>query len=143
MAKQFPWAQVVGVDLAPCPIASEELPPNCRFEVDNINLGLGHFENQFDVVHLRFVAGGMKDFAQRMKDVHSCLKPGGIVLWIEVDYALYFTEEFKYMPFPTEADPDVSWQQRPLAGQEPSFSKRKFEVLTLLRAETGIFNDWE
>ncbi|CAG8733878.1 2591_t:CDS:2, partial [Acaulospora colombiana] len=112
MAKQFPWAEVVGVDLAPCPIATESLPPNCRFEVDDINLGLTHFENQFDVVHLRFVAGGMKNFAQRMKDVHSCLKPGGIVLWIEMDYSLYFTEEFKYLPFATDTNPDDSWQQR-------------------------------
>lgn len=33
MAKEFPHASVVGVDLAPCPVEQESLPPNCRFEV--------------------------------------------------------------------------------------------------------------
>jgi hypothetical protein len=33
MAKEFPAASVIGVDLAPCPVEQESLPPNCRFEV--------------------------------------------------------------------------------------------------------------
>lgn len=43
MAKLFPHAQVVGVDLAAVPIPAEGHPPNCNFEMDNINLGLNHF----------------------------------------------------------------------------------------------------
>jgi hypothetical protein len=60
MAREFPHASVVGVDLAPVPIEPDSLPPNCRFEVrnpaftvsrklkffqvDDISLGLQHFE---------------------------------------------------------------------------------------------------
>jgi len=117
MAKEFPWADVVGVDLALCPLEEENLPPNCRFEVDDINLGLAHFENRFDVIHLRFVGSGLKNFSQRLKDVHLCLRPGGVVLWVDVDYTLYFTAEFKYLPFAIDLDDDTgSWMQRPLAG---------------------------
>ncbi|KIM24059.1 hypothetical protein M408DRAFT_331978 [Serendipita vermifera MAFF 305830] len=116
MAKEFPWADVVGVDLALCPLEPENVPPNCRFEMDNLNLGLSHYENQFDVVHLRFVGSGLKDFPQRMKDVHATLKPGGVVLWVDVDYSLYFTPEFRYIPFALDAnDPVGAWGQRSLA----------------------------
>lgn len=117
MAKEFPHATVVGVDLSPCPIEPEGLPPNCRFEVDDINFGLTHFRDKFDVIHLRFVAGGLKDFPQRMKDIHSCLKPGGIVLWIEVEYDLYFGESFSYIAPGTDSYPEGSWMQRPMAGE--------------------------
>ncbi|PVG02071.1 S-adenosyl-L-methionine-dependent methyltransferase [Serendipita vermifera] len=142
MAKQFPWAEVVGVDLAPCPIATENLPPNCRFEVDDINLGLSHFEGHFDVIHLRFVAGGMKNFAQRMKDVHSCLKPGGIVLWIEMDYSLYFTEEFKYLPFATDTDPEHSWQQRIVRELRRAFSRIGSDIEGMDTAlDAGLWSD--
>lgn len=56
MAQEFPSARVVGVDLVPVP---HEIPYNCRFEVDDINLGLSHFSGQFDLVHARCVATGV------------------------------------------------------------------------------------
>ena len=56
MALEFPHAQVVAVDLAPSPI--DDPPPNCTFELDDINQGLLHFYGQFDVVHMRTVGSG-------------------------------------------------------------------------------------
>jgi hypothetical protein len=117
MAKEFPWADVVGVDLAPCPIPTEKLPTNSRFEIYDINKGLSCFEGQFDMVHLRFVGSGLKDFSQRMKEAHSCLKPGGIVIWVDADFELYSTEEFKYLPPATDATPEGSWVQRFMLGE--------------------------
>ncbi|CAG8690089.1 7659_t:CDS:2, partial [Acaulospora colombiana] len=106
MAKQFPQAEVVGVDLAPCPIPTERRPKNVHFEVHDINTGLSRFEGQFDMVHLRFVGSGLKDFAQKMKDVHSCLKPGGIVLWVDADFELYSTDRFEKLVPATDVTPE-------------------------------------
>jgi hypothetical protein len=117
MAKEFPWARVVGLDLAPCPIGKHEIPVNCHFEVGDINLGLSQFEGQFDVVHIRLVGGGLKNLAQTRKDIISCLKPGGIALWGEAEISLSFTEEFKYVPPASELSPEGSWVQRPIAGE--------------------------
>jgi hypothetical protein len=117
MAKEFPWVQVLGVDLAPRPINPDEIPKNCHFETVDINLGLTQFENQFDVVHVRFVGGGLKNLARTMKDVHSCLKPGAIVLWSDAEYSISFTEEFKYTPPASELNPEGSWFQRPIRGE--------------------------
>ncbi|PVF95010.1 S-adenosyl-L-methionine-dependent methyltransferase [Serendipita vermifera] len=64
MARQFPHARVVGVDLAPAPLREDQLPPNIEFEIDDINLGLGHFAGRFDVVHMRCLGGGLPDINQ-------------------------------------------------------------------------------
>jgi hypothetical protein len=60
MAKEFPHAKVVGVDLAPIPFEPEQMPPNCQMEIDDINLGLPHFHTRWDIVHMRCVYGGLK-----------------------------------------------------------------------------------
>ncbi|PVG02070.1 S-adenosyl-L-methionine-dependent methyltransferase [Serendipita vermifera] len=142
MAKEFPWAQVVGVDLAPCPIPIERLPSNSRFEIHDINAGLARFENQFDVVHLGFVGSGLKDFAKRMKEVHSCLKPGGIVLWLDMDYCLYYTKEFKYTAPGTESNPEGSWMQRQVLETYRSVLKLGSNVDVMLSAlDAGLWSD--
>jgi hypothetical protein len=60
MAREFPDANVVAVDLVPIPIEPEKLPPNFQMEIDDINFGLPHFVDRFSVVHLRCVFGGLK-----------------------------------------------------------------------------------
>lgn len=64
----------------------ESVPPNCHFEVDNIELGLSHFQNQFDVVHARLIAAGLKDFKKCKRDIEMCVKPGGMMIWLDGDY---------------------------------------------------------
>ena len=36
------------------------MPANCRTELDDINLGLEHFYGDFDVVHARLIASGVR-----------------------------------------------------------------------------------
>ncbi|KAG8768465.1 hypothetical protein FRB91_010007 [Serendipita sp. 411] len=112
MAREYPDAEVLGIDLAPVPVDGDTLPSNCRFEVDNINLGLAHFGGQFDVVHIRFVGSGLQNFKERMKDVHNCLKPGGIVIWVDADFDYYSTEKFEYHLPATDDNPGGCWSQR-------------------------------
>jgi SAM-dependent methyltransferase len=116
IAKEFPHCEVVGVDLAPVPLEKMDLPPNCRFEIDDVNLGLTHFRGQFDVVHVRLVATGLKDFRKTMQDIEECLKPGGIVLWLEFDYDLCTGDQYVYMPFATAEEDSGSWFGRILYG---------------------------
>ena len=81
--------------------------------MDDINLGLDHFEGQFDLVHARLVGSGIKNFEKTMSDVEKCLKPGGLVLWLDADYALYSTSAFAYSrPPASEHNPSGSWLQR-------------------------------
>ena len=41
------------------PIQPRSVPPNCRFEVYDINDGLPFPDKTFDVVHMRFVHSGV------------------------------------------------------------------------------------
>ena len=59
MASKFSHVEVIGVDLAPPILNEDDVPDNCRFELDDINRGLPHFYDQMDMVHIRAVDGGV------------------------------------------------------------------------------------
>lgn len=59
VAASFPQASLVGVDLAFSAIEEETAPETCRFELDNVNLGLSHFWDQFDFVNARGLSPGV------------------------------------------------------------------------------------
>ncbi|PVG04207.1 S-adenosyl-L-methionine-dependent methyltransferase [Serendipita vermifera] len=112
MAKNFPHCDILGIDLASVPIPPENLPSNCRFEVDNITLGLNHLHGQLDVAFLRAISMGIKDARKTFNDVAQCLKPGGVVIWIEGDYDFYSGFPIVYKPFGSEENPSGSYLQR-------------------------------
>ncbi len=82
MAKAFPHAEVVGLDLTPA-IVSSPIPENCRFECDDANEGLEHYKNSFDVVHARAICGGIKDYPKLLREMVDMLRPGGVLLITE------------------------------------------------------------
>ncbi|KAF5385302.1 hypothetical protein D9615_001170 [Tricholomella constricta] len=86
-ARDFPHAQTVAVDLVP--MQSLTMPPNCRSEVDDINLGLEHFYGDFNVVHAQLIASGIKDFHNLIDHISRVIRPGGLIILIEWDFACY------------------------------------------------------
>jgi hypothetical protein len=64
MARNFPHVEVLGVDISPTPITVEQSPENLRFEIDDVNNGLDHFKNSFELVHMRCVGAGLPNYAQ-------------------------------------------------------------------------------
>ncbi|EXA36829.1 hypothetical protein FOVG_12710 [Fusarium oxysporum f. sp. pisi HDV247] len=78
MADLHPSAEVIGVDLSP--IQPNFIPPNCRFEVDDINKEWTFAENKFDFIHIRYMTGTVPDWTELLKKAQRHLKPGG---WIE------------------------------------------------------------
>lgn len=113
MSKRYPHATVVGVDLVPTPIDQSLFPPNLRFEIDDINQGLSHFHDQFDLVHIRCVGGGIHDYRATMEDVQQCLKPGGLAIFIGGDGTLYSEDRLHAAKFPTvDSDNEGSWLRK-------------------------------
>ncbi|KAG8855156.1 hypothetical protein FRB96_007194 [Tulasnella sp. 330] len=88
MGRLFPHAEVTGLDLAPANLSSTP-PPNCRFECDDVNLGLSHYRNSFDVVHCRLIGVGIKDYRSLLGDIAEMLRPGGVYLSMEVDMRMF------------------------------------------------------
>ncbi|KIO25769.1 hypothetical protein M407DRAFT_24928 [Tulasnella calospora MUT 4182] len=87
MAKMFPHAEIVGMDLAPANL-SESPPPNCRFECDDVNLGLLHCRGGFDVVHVSCVAQGIANYRKMLDEITEVLRPGGVFLAVDGDVHL-------------------------------------------------------
>ncbi|KAH9178870.1 hypothetical protein EDB89DRAFT_987720 [Lactarius sanguifluus] len=98
VARDFPHCQAVAVDLVP--MQSINMPPNCRSEVDDINLGLQHFYGDFNVVHARLVASGIKDYPSLIDHISQCLRPGGLMELVESDFRVY-DSDFKPFSLPT------------------------------------------
>ncbi|KAI5118738.1 hypothetical protein M0805_000067 [Coniferiporia weirii] len=110
MAQEFPHAQVVGIDLAPT--TSRPPPPNCRFEFDDFTLGLEHYYGLFDVVHSRAVANGVRDFVWLIDEAARCLKPGGILIFIEGNLELMNGDGQAQEVAFGEGGPGQSWMAR-------------------------------
>ncbi|KAF5008110.1 hypothetical protein FDECE_5594 [Fusarium decemcellulare] len=77
-ADMHPSADVLGVDLSP--IQPSFVPPNCRFEVDDINKDWTYPNDHFDFIHLRGLTGCLPDWNKFYEKAIKHVKPGG---WIE------------------------------------------------------------
>ncbi|KAK1754075.1 S-adenosyl-L-methionine-dependent methyltransferase [Echria macrotheca] len=78
VADTFPWAEVIGIDLAP--IQPPWVPPNCRFEVDDANMNWTFGDGRFNLVHIRDLVGSIRDDEKLYAHAFCSLEPGG---WIE------------------------------------------------------------
>jgi len=56
---KYPHVQVIGTDLAPAVMNENDIPSNCRFELDDVHRGLAHFYDQMDLVHMRAISAGV------------------------------------------------------------------------------------
>lgn len=83
MALQFPHADVIGLDLVPPVLLNADtIPPNCRFEVDDANLSMSHYEGCFNVVHMRSADAGINDFPGWLYEVAQSMRPHGVLILV-------------------------------------------------------------
>ncbi|KAJ2923034.1 hypothetical protein H1R20_g14060, partial [Candolleomyces eurysporus] len=74
----------------PCKqLFNRDAPENCRSEVDDINLGMEHYYNEFDVVHTRLVSSGVRDYKALINEISHLIIPGGLIDVTEWDFHAY------------------------------------------------------
>lgn len=111
IALQFPHAEVVGLDLVPPATVTETtVPPNCRFEVDDANLSFEHYENCFNVVHMRSSEAGINDCEGFLYEIARTLRPGGVLI-IATGYPQIYDIDAKPFPVVEQGEPGFSWLQ--------------------------------
>lgn len=86
VARDFPHCSCVAVDLVPMQVV--DLPPNCRSEIDDINLGLQHYQEEFNVIHTRLVCSGVRDYAGLIDQTSLATRPNGLVIFTEFDFSV-------------------------------------------------------
>jgi SAM-dependent methyltransferase len=79
MADRFPDAQVVGVDIAPT--QPDLVPPNCIFEIDDVERDWIWPPGTADFVFARDLIAGIRNFPRVIEQAYTNLKPGG---WLEL-----------------------------------------------------------
>ncbi|RDL41874.1 Uncharacterized protein BP5553_01853 [Venustampulla echinocandica] len=77
-ADEYPESQVLGVDLSP--IQPSFTPPNCMFEIDDIEEPWT-YRYKFDLIHMRMMVGTISDWDRCFKQCYDNLNPGG---WLEI-----------------------------------------------------------
>ncbi|KAG7289661.1 hypothetical protein NEMBOFW57_006036 [Staphylotrichum longicolle] len=78
VADMFPSANVLGVDIAPT--QPDWVPPNCIFELDDIEQDWAWKENSFDLIFARDLILAVRDWPRLIDQAYRHLKPGG---WVE------------------------------------------------------------
>jgi hypothetical protein len=117
------------VDLAPTPVDMEALPSNCTFDIDDINPGLPHYESQFDLIHCRIIGAGLRDCQKSKLDVEACLKPGGVLIWMDVDYDLIEENMENFVERACDTREGGSWPARMLYGEQTLPFQKRFPEL--------------
>ncbi|EJF67127.1 hypothetical protein BD309DRAFT_946205 [Dichomitus squalens] len=103
VARDFPHCSAVAVDLVP--MQDVHMPPNCRSEVDDINLGLQHFYGAFNVAHARLVSSGIRDYRGLIDEMAQTLRPRGLLEVMEFDFRVY--DEHRQPIMPTRLDEEM------------------------------------
>lgn len=106
---KYPSAEVLGNDLSP--IQPNLVPPNVRFEVDDIEEDW-MYTTPFDFIHARYLAAAIQDWPRLFRQAYEHLRPGG---WAEFcDY------DFKYQCDDGTLTPDLAMVQNDLMVIEAS-----------------------
>lgn len=79
MADKFPSTEVLGVDIA----ATQPpfVPPNCSFEIEDVEDDWPYKPNHFDFIHGRDLMTAVRDWPRLIEQSYNHLKPGG---WIQL-----------------------------------------------------------
>jgi len=85
-ADTYPSAEVIGADLSP--IQPSWVPPNCTFEVDDIENEWVWQKNHFDFIHSRNLTQSIRDWPRYVSQMYEHTKPGGYVELIEIEPTL-------------------------------------------------------
>ncbi|KAK0501608.1 S-adenosyl-L-methionine-dependent methyltransferase [Armillaria luteobubalina] len=111
-AAEFPHCNAVAIDLVP--MQSPNMPPNCRSEVDDVNLGLEHFYGDFNVVHCRLISSGIQDYERMIDQISHVLRPEGLIDLTEWDFHCY-NEDFQRIELDDVTAGEKPWWPRWLA----------------------------
>ncbi|KAI5808636.1 S-adenosyl-L-methionine-dependent methyltransferase [Peziza echinospora] len=77
MADENPQAEIIGTDVSP--IQPNWVPPNCRFEVDDMEEEWTFPRDYFDYVHIRSLSGSFKDWDAILLKAYNYIEAGGYV----------------------------------------------------------------
>ncbi|KAK1462092.1 UMTA [Colletotrichum melonis] len=83
-ADEFPSSDVIGVDISP--IQPSWVPPNCKFQIDDIEESWTWPIDFFNFIHIRHLEASVSDWPKLYSQCFEHLVPGGYLEVNEMDY---------------------------------------------------------
>ncbi|RYP40332.1 hypothetical protein DL767_001789 [Monosporascus sp. MG133] len=83
VADEYPSAEVIGIDISPT--QPTWVPPNLRFEIEDVQLDWTFKPESFDFIHIRYMYGAIDDWPKLYGQMYRFLKPGGWFQHLEPD----------------------------------------------------------
>ena len=87
----YPECSVIGTDLSP--IQPSWVPPNVKFEVDDIEEPWTFPRNHFDYIHVRNLIGGVKDWCKLIERAFEHMQEGGYIELAESDLTDFYSDD--------------------------------------------------
>ncbi|ATY58261.1 SAM dependent methyltransferase [Cordyceps militaris] len=89
MADTYPSSVIIGTDISP--IQPLWVPPNCFFQIEDVQLEWTHASATFDFIHIRAMYGSISDWSDLYRQAYEALMPGG---WIEnLEFTLHLRSD--------------------------------------------------
>ncbi|KAF8453268.1 S-adenosyl-L-methionine-dependent methyltransferase, partial [Kalaharituber pfeilii] len=90
LADQHPEAKVLGNDISP--IQPKWVPPNLKFEVDDMEEEWTYPDNSFDFIHIRCLSGCFKDWDLVLAHAYRKTMPGGYIEFQDYGCELFLND---------------------------------------------------
>ncbi|KAF2013866.1 S-adenosyl-L-methionine-dependent methyltransferase [Aaosphaeria arxii CBS 175.79] len=90
MADKYPQAEFLGNDLSP--LQPAWVPPNVRFEVDDIESGWA-YSGPFDYIFCRALACAVGDWPKLVRQAYANVRPGGWAEFQDFDMSFYSEDD--------------------------------------------------
>jgi SAM-dependent methyltransferase len=77
MGEKYDFANITGIDESP--IQPTWVPPNVHFQIDDVTKPWLQAPNSIDFVHIRTMAGCIRDWQALLSEAFQVLRPGGLI----------------------------------------------------------------
>ena len=94
MGDEYPDSEIIGTDLSAT--QPSWVPPNVKFEIDDAEEPWT-FQEQFDFVHVRYLAAAIADWPKLIRQAFTNTKPGGWAEFQDFD-PNYYSEDGSFKP---------------------------------------------
>lgn len=101
MAEKYPGSEVIGMDTAV--VQPTYVPPNCIFEVDDVENEWLYQRNSFDFIHCREIVMAVRDWPRLMSQAYDTLKPGGHIQ-LSASYPVFASDDGSLPPGSAHAE---------------------------------------
>ncbi|KAF8466870.1 S-adenosyl-L-methionine-dependent methyltransferase [Kalaharituber pfeilii] len=99
-ADQHPESQVLGNDLSP--IQPKWVPPNLKFEVDDMEEDWTYHDDFFDYIHIRSLSGSFRSWDAILAQAYRKTKPGGYIEFQDYGCELFLPDGTRLGQSPDE-----------------------------------------